>query len=445
MSAQALTIRLRLREHEPHLVLRFQHPHDSYFEGGELASSGLPQGKELEILEQYRGQAAAGTVHAGIQAAGLRSPQAERKNLRQAVDLFAKAGWVIKGGKMVNAKTGEQFKFEILGWNEHRSGDRQPLYRQSAQDRHRRFPAHCRTSQYVNRLPHFDFDVRDGAFGQSNRPETSSATSGVQGRRHAGVAQSDGHQGSDRRRADRPRHLRHGPRRPCRRHTMRSTGCCCGTSTSCRNITGRPSGWPIGTSSASRTSSRAYLGADTDPGGSIRPRKRRLPPSTRAAIDAGCSPAAASWRWAGRRLLRCCRGGLRRHAPAEQPLHGLVGLRRPQISSRISRISTTSIRMRPRAACSICRRPTGSTTRSPSTFNTLNYLHAQGRCAAAHGAVLRCADDARARRAGRASTACSPKSVTMSADRNRFDFALQAEGALPRRLAADRRGRCLRA
>ena len=27
---------------------------NSYFEGGELASSGLPQGKELEILNEYK-------------------------------------------------------------------------------------------------------------------------------------------------------------------------------------------------------------------------------------------------------------------------------------------------------------------------------------------------------------------------------------------------------
>ena len=33
--------------------------------------------------------------------------------------LFGEAGWKIKGGKMVNAKTGEPFKIEILGNNDH--------------------------------------------------------------------------------------------------------------------------------------------------------------------------------------------------------------------------------------------------------------------------------------------------------------------------------------
>ena len=45
---------------------------DSYFEGSELASSGLPQGKELEILEQYRDKLPPELFTAGIQAAGLR-------------------------------------------------------------------------------------------------------------------------------------------------------------------------------------------------------------------------------------------------------------------------------------------------------------------------------------------------------------------------------------
>ncbi len=44
---------------------------DSYFEGGELASSGLPQGKELEILEPYRDKLPPELFTAGVQAARL--------------------------------------------------------------------------------------------------------------------------------------------------------------------------------------------------------------------------------------------------------------------------------------------------------------------------------------------------------------------------------------
>ncbi|TKB24542.1 MAG: ABC transporter substrate-binding protein, partial [Mesorhizobium sp.] len=87
----------------------------SYFQGTDLASSGLPKGKELEILEQYRDKLPPEVFTEEFKLPVYDTPQAERKYLKSAVDLFAKAGWVIKGGKMVNAQTGQQFKLEILG------------------------------------------------------------------------------------------------------------------------------------------------------------------------------------------------------------------------------------------------------------------------------------------------------------------------------------------
>ena len=45
---------------------------DSYFSDSDLASSGIPQGDELKLLEPYRERAAAGTVHRAVQAAGHR-------------------------------------------------------------------------------------------------------------------------------------------------------------------------------------------------------------------------------------------------------------------------------------------------------------------------------------------------------------------------------------
>ena len=41
-------------EQEP--VLRRLHPHDSYFSNSDLASSGIPQGDELKLLEPYRNE-----------------------------------------------------------------------------------------------------------------------------------------------------------------------------------------------------------------------------------------------------------------------------------------------------------------------------------------------------------------------------------------------------
>ncbi|RWN64782.1 MAG: ABC transporter substrate-binding protein [Mesorhizobium sp.] len=142
----------------------------SYFQGTELASSGLPQGKELEILEQYRDKLPPEVFTQEFKLPVYDSPQAERKYLKTAVDLFAKAGWVIKGGKMVNAKTGEPFKFEILGWNDTDQVLSSPYIanlRKIGVDATLRL---IDQTQYVNRVNNFDFDVTISQLGQSDSP-----------------------------------------------------------------------------------------------------------------------------------------------------------------------------------------------------------------------------------------------------------------------------------
>ena len=83
---------------------------DSYFEGGELASSGLPTGKELAILEPFRDQLPPEVFTEEFKLPVYDTPQSTRDNLRRAVQLFKEAGWISKGGKLVNEKTGEQFR-----------------------------------------------------------------------------------------------------------------------------------------------------------------------------------------------------------------------------------------------------------------------------------------------------------------------------------------------
>ncbi|GLS38943.1 ABC transporter substrate-binding protein [Mesorhizobium tianshanense] len=142
----------------------------SYFQGTELASSGLPRGKELEILEQYRDKLPAELFTQEFKLPVYDSPQAERKYLKAAVDLFAQAGWVIKGGKMVNAESGQQFKLEILGRDPSDEVIANPYVdslRKIGIDAALRI---VDPSQYVNRTRSFDFDVVTGMFGQSDSP-----------------------------------------------------------------------------------------------------------------------------------------------------------------------------------------------------------------------------------------------------------------------------------
>ncbi|MER9420376.1 extracellular solute-binding protein [Mesorhizobium sp. M0306] len=142
----------------------------SYFQGTDLASSGLPKGKELEILEQYRDKLPPEVFTEEFKLPVYDTPQAERKYLKSAVDLFAKAGWVIKGGKMVNAQTGQQFKLEILGRDPTDEVIANPYVdnlRKIGIDAALRI---VDPSQYVNRTRSFDFDMVTGIFPQSDSP-----------------------------------------------------------------------------------------------------------------------------------------------------------------------------------------------------------------------------------------------------------------------------------
>jgi microcin C transport system substrate-binding protein len=142
----------------------------SYFQGTELASSGLPKGEELEILDQYKDKLPPELFTQEYKLPVYGTPQAERTNLRHAVELFGKAGWVIKGGRMVNAKTGQPFSFEILGWNDTDQVIASPYIanlRKIGVDARLRI---IDQTQYINRLNNFDFDVTTALFQQSDSP-----------------------------------------------------------------------------------------------------------------------------------------------------------------------------------------------------------------------------------------------------------------------------------
>jgi microcin C transport system substrate-binding protein len=85
----------------------------SFFSNSELASSGLPEGKELKILEKYRGQ-----IPDEVFTTEFTLPKTDgsgnlRENLGKAQTLLADAGWEIKDGKLTNA-AGELMDFEFV-------------------------------------------------------------------------------------------------------------------------------------------------------------------------------------------------------------------------------------------------------------------------------------------------------------------------------------------
>ncbi len=86
----------------------------SYFEGTELAASGLPQGLELEILESVRSEIPAEVFTTPYANPVGGSPQAVRTNLREATRLLDAAGYTVRNLKLVNKTSGEPVNVEFL-------------------------------------------------------------------------------------------------------------------------------------------------------------------------------------------------------------------------------------------------------------------------------------------------------------------------------------------
>ena len=74
---------------------------NSYFANTELAHSGIPQGKELELLEPYRKQ-----LYSRVFTQPFSPPntggtqQGLRANLKKATELLTEAGWKTVNGKL---------------------------------------------------------------------------------------------------------------------------------------------------------------------------------------------------------------------------------------------------------------------------------------------------------------------------------------------------------
>lgn len=141
---------------------------DSYFEGSELASSGLPQGPELEILEPFRDKLPAEVFDSEFKLP-VYDTRSTRDNLYKAFDLFREAGWTSQGGRLLNAR-GEQFTIEFLGND---PSDERIIGPYIASLRKLGVNASIRvvdTSQYVNRLRAFEFDSVVTVMSQSQSP-----------------------------------------------------------------------------------------------------------------------------------------------------------------------------------------------------------------------------------------------------------------------------------
>lgn len=86
---------------------------DSYFFGTELASGGLPQGAELDILNSVKDKIPPAVFTTPYTNPVGGDPAKLRANLRAGLDLLTQAGYKLDGNRLVDA-SGTQLGFEIL-------------------------------------------------------------------------------------------------------------------------------------------------------------------------------------------------------------------------------------------------------------------------------------------------------------------------------------------
>jgi microcin C transport system substrate-binding protein len=142
----------------------------SYFEGLELASSGLPEGQELSILETVRDKVPPEVFTTPYTNPVNGNPDAVRTNLREAIKLMKDAGYEVRDRKMTNAKTGEALSVEFLVSDP--NSERFVLFYKPSLDR-LGVAVTVRTvddAQYENRLRQWDFDVITALWPQSLSP-----------------------------------------------------------------------------------------------------------------------------------------------------------------------------------------------------------------------------------------------------------------------------------
>jgi microcin C transport system substrate-binding protein len=142
----------------------------SYYEGTELASSELPTGLELEILETVRNEVPPEVFTTVYKNPVNGNAEAVRNNLREATKLLREAGWEIKNQKLVNAKTGEPMEAEFL--LDEPIFERFVLFYKPSLER-LGIAVSVRTvddAQYENRTRAFDFDIVVNSWPQSLSP-----------------------------------------------------------------------------------------------------------------------------------------------------------------------------------------------------------------------------------------------------------------------------------
>lgn len=142
---------------------------DSYFANSELASRGLPDGRELAFLKEYEDSLPPEIFTEPYNVPKTDGSGNNRSNLRKAAQLLEEAGWTIKDGKLTDGE-GNVMTVEFLldqpTFERVVAGYQQALKKLGIEATIRTVD----TAQYQRREDNRDFDIIVASFGQSLSP-----------------------------------------------------------------------------------------------------------------------------------------------------------------------------------------------------------------------------------------------------------------------------------
>ena len=167
----------------------------SYFANSELASSGLPEGRELELLEPHREGLPPEVFSEPYRVPTTDGGGRPRANLARALELLGEAGWTVRDFELVHEATGRTMSFEIMLVSPAFERVCLPFVRNL---KRLGITARLRLvdqSQYIQRLRTRDYDMIVAGWGQSDSPGNeqrdffgSDAADRASSRNYAGVA-----------------------------------------------------------------------------------------------------------------------------------------------------------------------------------------------------------------------------------------------------------------
>ncbi|MDE1184959.1 MAG: extracellular solute-binding protein [Pantoea sp.] len=148
----------------------------SYFQNTAYAAAGYPDAAQLILLAPYKDQLPAEVFNNEYAPPHSDGSGFDRGNLLKAMDLLKEAGWEIKNQQLVNVKTGQPFRFELL-LNSGSSNDwtlpfQHSLARLGIQVSLRQVDS----SQYLRRLRHGDYDMTPSVYYAMPWPSTDLQT-----------------------------------------------------------------------------------------------------------------------------------------------------------------------------------------------------------------------------------------------------------------------------